>query len=738
MTQQARVPGLARSALALAVCAAFAGAQAQEKKEGEEKSPIERQHTVELGVAGVSGDSADRAFWGQYNGMRNQDAYGIFNIDYSRRDTSTGTWVEFIGTNLGLQTRELGLNWSRQGDWGLWATYGELWRVNPYTVNTGVTGAGSAAPSATYLTGGAGSGGDYQLSTKRKGLGIGGSKWLGSELQFEAKVDSENKSGTQLFGVGNSCPSTTAPGCGYTPNVNTGSAVLFFPQPIDYNHTQVEARLNYAGQNLQLSGGYYGSFFSNDNGALYPGVPSTLNNPVNQPLPAGPGLRPLLSQPVALAPENQYNYFDLTGAYAFAPTVRANFKLAYSRATQDQEFSGAGLTGAPAGVGSLNGEVTSKLAQVRLVATPIPKLSIAAEYRYSDNEDSTPVVFYNQIAATSFTNQTLSKEVSSGKIEATYRLPWAIQAMAGIGYTSVERGTYTPTASYAGVSALRQDTDETTWWLQVRRSMTETLAGSISYISSSRDGSNWLAPAPGGVGLVGVTDPASQLGANAIYMPTMADLDRDKLRLLLTWMATDSLTVQFAADIGRDDYNLLSQYALQESKFDLYTLDVNYALSEAWNVNGYLSTGNQKLNQARPQGYILAFDEDSFNVGVGVNGKLGEKWKVGGTLSYISNVDKYAQTLGADAAPGSVQLLAATGGLPDITYRRTELRLFGSYAFSERSTLRVDAAYQHLTYDDWGYAYNGVPFLYSDNTSVYLQPDQNVGYIGVSYIYSGK
>ena len=60
--------------------------------------------------------------------------------------------------------------------------------------------------------------------------------------------------------------------------------MLYFPQPIDYNHTQVEARLNYAGSSLQLSGGYYGSFFSNNNGALNPGIPGTLNNAVGLPL----------------------------------------------------------------------------------------------------------------------------------------------------------------------------------------------------------------------------------------------------------------------------------------------------------------------------------------------------------------------------------------------------------------------------------------------------------------------
>ncbi|MDH4181745.1 MAG: MtrB/PioB family outer membrane beta-barrel protein, partial [Betaproteobacteria bacterium] len=76
--------------------------------------------------------------------------------------------------------------------------------------------------------------------------------------------------------------------------------------------------------------------------------------------------------------------------------------------------------------------------------------------------------------------------------------------------------------------------------------------------------------------------------------------------------------------------------------------------------------------------------------------------------------------------------------LPEILYRRTELRLFGSYGLSARSTVRLDGAYQRLTYDDWGYAYGGTPFLYSDNSTVYLQPQQNVGYLGVSYIYAWK
>jgi hypothetical protein len=85
---------------------------------------------------------------------------------------------------------------------------------------------------------------------------------------------------------------------------------------------------------------------------------------------------------------------------------------------------------------------------------------------------------------------------------------------------------------------------------------------------------------------------------------------------------------------------------------------------------------------------------------------------------------------GDDAVPA--------GGLPDVVYKRTELRLFGTYGWTERSTIRFDAGYQRLTYEDWGFAYGGTPFLYSDNTTIYIKPSQNVGYLGLSYIYSWK
>jgi len=740
-TTPRRFPRRALALATAAACTAMAGvmalgagaAYAQDKPE-EKPDPVDTRITIEAGAAGVSGDSSDRGFWGMYNGMRNQDAYGIADFEYSRRDSSTGTWLDIVGNNLGLQTRDIGLEWTRQGDWRLGANYGELRVVDPYTVNTGVQGFGTTTPTSNYLIGGAGSGGDTDLATKRKAFSLVGSKWLGSEFQIEGNVTTEKKSGAQIFGIGNVCPSTVSAGCTFTPGATAGFGILYMPMPIDYDHTQVEARVNYIGSSLQLSGGYYGSFFSSGYGSMTPGIPGMLNNAVGQGLPVGAGVQQYLGQTVALAPDSQMNHFDLTGSYVFSPMIRANFKVAYSQATQDQDFASMGLPAARTGASNLDGRVDTTLAQVRVVANPMDKLSIVAEYRYTDTDDKTPIAEFNQANALVYTNQTTSRDTSTAKLEASYRMPWAVVGSAGVGYTSIDR-SYTGTASYTGISALRTETEETSWWIQFRRSLSESISGSIGYYGSTRDGSDWLAPGSNSIGLLPVSDPASQLGPNAIYMPTLADRDRTAVRLMVNWAATEELSLQFSADIGRDDYDMPSQYALQKSDFDSYSLDATYILSEDWSLNAYVSAGKQTLNQSRPNGYVLSFEDKPLSVGLGFNGKVGEKIQLGGQLAYTTTEDSYQQGLGATTTPANAALLAASGGLPDITYRNFGLKLYGTYDYSERSTIRASVQYSRISYDDWAYNYNGTPYLYSDNTTFYLDPRQAVTFFGLSYIY---
>jgi MtrB/PioB family decaheme-associated outer membrane protein len=728
MKTMARKFGLGRTIFGAAVLAAFGAAHAQTS---------EAEGSVGVGVGGVTGDRADRALFGQYNGLRDEDAYGLLNVDYRRRNAANGTSVEFLGTNLGLGTRELIFLWKRQGDWRFSANYDELVRRDPYAVDTGLTGAGTTAPQVAHLSGGPGSGAMFDLETKRKGLGLGFSKWIGPTLEFDVNLRSENKDGSRLFGIGMNCPSLIAPGCGPTTATNAGSAVLMLPEPINANHSQVEARLNYAGTRLRLSGGYYGSFFSNSNGALNPGVPGSLNNPLGTLLPLSAGLQAILSNPVALPPDNQAHQFDVAGNVVITPTTRANFKLAYGTAKQDQDFASAGLVGAPAGVSNLDGKVNTALAQFGISARPIARLSLLADWNYTDKSDKTPLALYNFDGANAYTNRAYSNTKVRSKLQASYQFSANYQGTIGADYEFIDRGSFTASSAVTGVSALRQETEEVGFRAELRRRMTETFSGAISLVTSDRDGSNWLQP-NSGVGVTEITNPSAAFASTAIFMPTLADRKRDKVKLFASWQATDSLSLQFSAENGKDKFTAPSPYAVRDTRMNLYSVDANYVLSDAWSFNGYVSRGEQKLNQARPAGYILAFDNTSTNAGFGVVGKPSEKIELGGGVSLIDDKSVYAQSLDATASANTAALLAATGGLPDILFRRSELRLFGKYALNKRSALRLDAIYQRTKFNDWAYGFNDVSFTYSDNTTLTLDQLQSVTFLGVTYVYSWR
>ncbi len=73
--------------------------------------------------------------------------------------------------------------------------------------------------------------------------------------------------------------------------------------------------------------------------------------------------------------------------------------------------------------------------------------------------------------------------------------------------------------------------------------------------------------------------------------------------------------------------------------------------------------------------------------------------------------------------------------MPDVTYRVTSLKLFGKYALRKNSDIRVDLVHQNVKLDEWTWGNNGTPFAYSDNTTVSMQPNQNVTFLGASYVY---
>jgi hypothetical protein len=107
---------------------------------------------------------------------------------------------------------------------------------------------------------------------------------------------------------------------------------------------------------------------------------------------------------------------------------------------------------------------------------------------------------------------------------------------------------------------------------------------------------------------------------------------------------------------------------------------------------------------------------------------------VGADLAFLNDRLEYQQDYDPLASATNKAFLTNEGGLPDVTYRLLRLKLFGEYAIQKNAYVRLDFIHQRTYFNEWTYGYNGVPFAYSDNTTLSANQHQNVTFIGASYI----
>lgn len=714
------------------------------------------ESTIGVGAAAVSGDSKDRSIWGQYNGMREQDGYFLLDFDFIRRDDKTGTWTNIMGRNLGLDTRELGFSMNKQGDWKVGLDYSELVHREIRTINTAEAGAGTTTPSVFRLST-PGTGSDLDLEMKRKKVGVDVDKWINSALQVQVNFKNEDKDGARFWGRGYDCASSVCLGQVGT-NTTTSRqrwAILMLPEPVNSNTKQIEAKLNYVGQKLGLTGGYYGSFYTNYNGNLTATVPPSLNSPLGTLAPlsgasgagtgtpaAGTSLQNVLQLPMALAPDNQAHQLYLTGNYAFTPTTRSTFKLAYTHATQNENFGAMGLADGTQPRSDLGGVLDTTLAQLGLTANPMPKLSLNANLRYENKEDKTPIAVYNTENLSFWTNSPTSLRRTNGKLEGSYLLPGQVRGTLGFDYEAIGRALPVPPGDVAGLTGLRGRTQEIGARVELRRSISETLTGAISGGHTKRDGSDWFNTANATYG--------QNLSNSAIFNRTgifpymLADRTRNYGKLNLDWIPTERISFQFMAQGSKDDYNAPSQKGLSDTGAYLYSIDGAYAISEKWRLTGYVSLADQTLGVAQGNsGYVADLRDRTTAFGLGLIGNPTGVLEVGARVSYTDDVTSYGLSvdpnyvLGGTVTSASVaaQQAQAAVGLPDVTYRETRLNLYGKYALQKNADLRLDIVYFNAKLNEWQWTGTGQPFLYQDNTTVGIDPNQSVTYVGLSYIY---
>ncbi|HEX2830471.1 MAG TPA: MtrB/PioB family decaheme-associated outer membrane protein [Burkholderiales bacterium] len=665
--------------LAAAVPAAFANAGYAAEENVEAEGPTARELATptshaEAGVGYVS-DAARR--FGEYNGLKDAQLYPLIDLEYRRRLDETGTWIGLRARNLGLETREIRFDHNRQGNWGYFVEYTQTPRFEPYTAVTGLGGIGT---NAQIVNGTAPR--PVELGTRRDTWSIGGDKFFAGVFEVNLRFRNEDKNGSRLYGQGDN------PGAPTT---------RFLVDPIDYKIRQWEAIASYNGRRMQFSLGYYGLSFDNQNPAL------TLTG---TPAP--------IFTPVALPPANRSHQMYLNGGYNFTPTMRTNFKVAYSRATQDEGF----IVPSVPGVANLDARVDTLFANVGFTAQPLPALSVLANFRYDDRDDKTPVRTYFTGFGTASTlsgeNEPRSIRTIGGKFEAAYALPWwGLRALAGVDYEEKHRNFF----QVRSVSH-RDKTDEISYRAEVRRPIGETLTGALAYIRSDRDGSDFRTTTLAGGGA----------GSNLIAPLHLADRTRDKVRASLTWMVTDPLTIQFAVDEGRDRYapRTAADIGVREGRMHLASVDASYVFSTAWTGTAWWTMNDVRQVQSSLSGatqWIANLGNSSDTVGVGLHGKPWPKIDLGADLLYSRIIDDF----GVSTASGPT----AASQIPRIRTTMTRATLFAKYAVQKNMGFRLNYIYDRWHTNDWTWA----DFVYTDGTRLVQDNSQKIHFIGITAYY---
>lgn len=726
------------SALAAALSAAFAPALAAANEE------IDALTKPESSVsAGVGTWLENRRQLGIYDGQRDNRMFGILDLNLVKR-SDDGTWLRLDTLNLNNHnTREVRAEWLKQGSIGFTVEHNRTSRDNPLTFNTGLQGIGTAnmTISGAPALGQAFPFRDVTLGTQREANSISYYQNFADGLDSRITFKHEHKDGSRQWGL--------------------GSAAAFLVEPISSDTKQFEAVLNFSGKDFQVSGGYNGSWYEND----YKTILGTINGLPTAGSTGSPRTTPL-SQPL----DNQAHQLFVEAGYSFTPSTRGTVKASYTVATQDEVLPTFAAPSAPSALApdTLDAEVQTTNLQLGLTSRPMKDLSLLGSVRYYDVNDKTPLAAFVDSAGVATVHDTPhSFTTTSGKLEANYALGMGYSVLGGVDYSNQDRSF--PADNDERFVPFRTELEETTYRLQLRKSFSEILNGSLAYMQSRRKGSAFTG-----------TGEAESDEINPIHI---ADRDREKVRVALDLSPTEQLSLQLVVESSQDEYgnSAARPFGLRDGEASLYALDATFALNDDWKFGAWVAQDDTKATQfgqraaQNASGSVfqaLAAAEKVANlrdrgeaVGFTVLGKVHAKVKGGAEVQWTRNVSEHHETVtttGAGATfptqnigtAGTPRAGATTpGNLPDIESVTTRIRLFAEYALEKSSDLRFDFIHELWKTNDWSYKFaDGSAFTYTqgcrttgvlcdnidnwrDLTTVHSNQRERSDFFGVTYRY---
>ena len=676
----ARSGGSRRSNFGLRAIAAVAMAACGPlwAQEGDEAKAMTTPDSV-LG-AGIGYVSEDNTRFGQYSGLTKQGLYPLIDLDLRRRNDETGMWTILRGRNLGLESNELRWDQQRQGSWGYYLEYNQTPRYSQYTALTTLAN----PDSPNQVVNGVAMPYELELKTLRKSFNGGYEGRLTGNWTYAVSFKNEDKDGRRLFG-----------------RSGATSFQEFLVDPVDYNTRQWEANASYTDKKWQLVVAYNGTSFSNYKTNL--SVTGSTS----------------IYTPIALPPDNSSNQMSVTGGYNFSDTTRATFKASYMNQTQSASFIDVSSTGRT----DLGGQVTTTFLQAGVNSRPMRELTVNANLRYENRDDKTPVVDYFNFTTTNTAtgeNEPRSIKTTNAKLEALYRMAMGWTAVGGLEFDDKKRNT-----SSVRVVSFRDTTDETTLRAELRRSMSQTVNGSIAYIYANRGGSEWQQTV--------ITNGTP--GSNLVAPIHLADRERNMLRGKLGWAANERLDLNFVADYAKDEYGGRS-LGVTDGTATHFAVDAGLRVSDIWTGTAWISTDDSRTtlnsceaassvgvcpNTTADPMWTAKWRTSSYAMGAGLRGKPRTALEIGADLQYVEDAGKFEQG----------PLDPTTTPLPDTKTKRGTIKLYAKHTVDKKFSYRAQYTYDHFFSNDWQWT----TWTYGDGTRILTNPDQKVHFIAVQLQY---
>ncbi|WP_435099462.1 MtrB/PioB family decaheme-associated outer membrane protein [Arhodomonas sp. AD133] len=615
--------------------------------------------SVSFGPGYVSDDSFE---FGDYTGLNDDGVYIVADGELRYRGEDAEFW-SVTATDLGLGSRSVTTEGGRQGRYRVSVEYRELPHLIADDARTVFSGAGSQrlelpddwarGDTTTEMPQLDSSLRDENIAQDRETIRIGAEVTQNDRLRYDVSYRRSTKKGSRIQGG----------------NFLLRSALL--PVPVDYRTEEVDASVSYIEDRWQIEAAYHGSFFHNEADSV------AWDNPFSTPGTDGEKGR------LALAPDNHFNQLMLSASWRPVDYVHSSARIALGRMEQNDDFLPATINESLASPAlprdDLDARVDTRVANLRVTATPWPALTAQGELYYDERDNKTPRDEYVQVSSDLVVggireNRPYGFRKIGGELEADYRLSDVLTASAGGGRERMER-TF-------------QEVDETetdTVWGEVRATPGDSVDFRVRQTLERRDLLDDYEP-------LDLQPPENP----ALRKYNLAARDRDMTTITANFTPADRLSVGVTLDRSNDEYGD-SEIGLTDADDTSVTLDISTVPTDGMTAYGFLSHQRidselQGSDTADEPNWRADFRDTIRSAGVGM--KFNDLF----TEGFDAGID-YTYTW----ARGDIDMdkRTTTTSFPNLDSRLHSFQLFGDYRISESTAVRLDYWYEQYRSDDF-------------------------------------